>query len=468
MNADRSTRASSREAFRERVLVVGTTPDYIDLLLRRHPGRAFFLTERKFRTAAKEPRPAARDEWATDLLRERGGILAGLRAALEQRRIRIIGVACFDCESLALAAFLARAFNLPFASEEAVIAARDKHECKRIWNEAGLPAPAAALVRDEDEAVRFLAGLRSHVRNRSRRRAGRRGAAHPAAAAIVLKPLTGSGSELVFLCRTEEEVRRAIGVMRARLAHHHDARMYAPVCTSHGRLDPRAVFVAEEFVQGPEYSCDFVLDNERVEIVRIARKIFAPAPPIGTTLAYVIPARLPAGIGLAAFRRQIGAAARALGLRRAMVMLDFILRDGRAVMIEMSPRPGGDCLPPLILASSGLDMLGAALDFATGRALAIPPKSRWKRLVGLRLIARQEGVIARIDPRPLAADRRVLDVHLTRERGHRVILPPANYDSRILGYAIFAPRDWRRLAAECRELRSRLGLAFERASGAAR
>jgi hypothetical protein len=49
-------------------------------------------------------------------------------------------------------------------------------------------------------------------------------------------------------------------------------------------------------------------------------------------------------------------------------------------------------------------------------------------------------------------------VHLTREAGHRVVLPPENYDSRILGYAIFAPANWRRVAAESRELGQRLEL----------
>ena len=435
------TRAGSPAS--ARVLVVGTTPDYVELILRRHPGRAVFLTEQRFRASAKEAPPPAGDELTADLLRPPAEILDLMRGHLGRWGMRLEGITCFDCESLALAAYLARALGLPYASAEAVAAARDKFACKQLWREAGLPAPAAELVGDGDQACAFLERLQ-------------RGRSSPGA--LVLKPLTGSGSELVFHCRTAGEVRRAIDAMRTRLAHHHDVRMYAPLETARGRCDPREVFVAEEFVRGAEYSCDFVLDRGRVELIRIARKILLPAPPVGTTLAYLLPARLPAGIRRESFRRQVVAAAKSLGLTRAIAMLDFIVRGREAVMLEMTPRPGGDCLPPLILASSGLDMLGAALDFAAGRDPAIPPPRRWEPLVGLRLFARRAGTITRLDPRPLAADPRVRAVHLTRAAGHRVVLPPENYDSRILGYAIFAPSSWRRVAAESRELGQRLEL----------
>jgi biotin carboxylase len=446
-----------------RVLVVGTTPDYVELILRRHPARAVFLTELRFRASAKEAPPPVGDELTADLLRPPAEILDLLRGHLGRRGMRLEGITCFDCESLALAAYLARALGLPYASAPAVAAARDKFACKQLWREAGLPAPAAELVGDADQACALLERLQRGRSSPGASGAGAggrdaRGADASGAGALVLKPLTGSGSELVFHCRTAEEVRCAIGALRTRLAHHHDVRMYAPLETARGRLDPREVFVAEEFVRGAEYSCDFVLDRGRVELIRMARKILLPAPPVGTTLAYLLPARLPAGIRREAFHRQVGAAATSLGLTRAMVMLDFIVRGREAVMLEMTPRPGGDCLPPLILASSGLDMLGAALDFAAGRDLVIPPPRRWEPLVGLRLFARRAGTITRLDPRPLAADPRVRAVHLTREAGHRVVLPPENYDSRILGYAIFAPANWRRVAAESRELGQRLEL----------
>jgi len=58
--------------------------------------------------------------------------------------------------------------------------------------------------------------------------------------------------------------------------------------------DPRRTFAIEEFVAGDEYSCDFVLDRGRAEIIRTAHKLPATDMAVGTILAYEVPAALPA------------------------------------------------------------------------------------------------------------------------------------------------------------------------------
>ena len=120
-------------------------------------------------------------------------------------------------------------------------------------------------------------------------------------------------------------------------------------------------------------------------------------------------------------------------------MVDFIVREGKPYLLELTPRPGGDCLPWLIRQSSGLDMLGLTLDIAQGLEITLPAAESWESLVGLRLIAADAGVIKRIDGEPLRRDPRVREVHLKRRNGHRVVLPPKDYDSRILGHVIFKP-----------------------------
>ncbi|MBI9091692.1 MAG: hypothetical protein JEZ12_20985 [Desulfobacterium sp.] len=44
-------------------------------------------------------------------------------------------------------------------------------------------------------------------------------------------------------------------------------------------------------------------------------------------------------------------------------MVDFIIRNHQPVLIEMPPRPGGDCLPFLLLEAVDLDIIRLALDF---------------------------------------------------------------------------------------------------------
>ncbi|NQT18459.1 MAG: ATP-grasp domain-containing protein, partial [Planctomycetes bacterium] len=370
-------------------------------------------------------------------LGDAGRAVAALRAHLARWAIQPTGIACFDCESMPLAARIAAELALPYPSARAVAACRSKYACKRAWQAGGLPCPRVGLVGSASDAVQFF------------NRLGR---------PVVLKPLTGSGSELIFLCNSADDCSSAFSTITSRLAQHPDVRMYGPGATGVDRADLRLVCAVEEFVDGEEYSCDFVIDRGRVDVIRIARKVSACVQTFGTTLAYLVPAGLPEGIALDDFRTQLSGAARTLGIERAICMLDFIVHEGKAVMIEMAPRPGGDCLPPLLLRSCGLDVLACTLDFAEGLPVTVPRPARWRRLVGLRLFAEQAGVIRNIDATALQADRRVLECHLKRRPGYRIVFPPEDYNSRILGHVIFEPSGNVAIEKECLEIAAMLDL----------
>ena len=149
--------------------------------------------------------------------------------------------------------------------------------------------------------------------------------------------------------------------------------------------------IAEEYVEGEEYSCDFLLDGDRVDIIRITRKIKAADRPFGTIRGYVLPASLPKRFVDILLPGALRAGARALGLTRCICMADFILRDGRIVFIEMTPRPGGDCLPFLLRRASGLDMLASPLTSAEGSRLSAGYRAAPH--IGLRVHADRAGVL---------------------------------------------------------------------------
>jgi hypothetical protein len=417
-----------------RALVVGTTCDYVDTICRRFPQRAIFVTDASLRAEAAEPPPPDGAELLCDLTHPES-VLPALRRHLDRFAFQPAGIACFDCESMSLAASIAPSLGLSYPSADAIVACRCKFLSKQLWRKAQLPCPRVELVESPSHAVQFMRSI---------------------GGAVVLKPLTGSGSEFVFLCGDEEECADAFETLRSRLADHRDLRMYAPYRFDGKTVDPRRVFVAEEFVRGDEYSCDFVLDAGRASILRIARKVHDPTQPFGTTLAYAVPADLPLRLDGDGFAEQLRRASQSLGLNRAICMLDFVIRDGQACMIELAPRPGGDCIPPLLLASCGMDMLKCAIDFAEGLPVAAPAPSSWKRLAGVRLFASGGGEIARIDASALRKDPRVADCCLTRSPGHRVVLPPEDYASRLLGYAIFQPARSEDLQGQCLDIASHL------------
>jgi biotin carboxylase len=422
-----------------RVLVVGTTSDYIESISRRFPERALFITDVKERAKATEPRPIPGAELVCELRRPEQ-VVAALRKHLERWGMEAVGAACFDCESMSLAAFISRAFGLCYPSAEAVAACRSKYISKDVWRREGLPCPGVGLVRDASDVLSFFRGVGGPV---------------------VLKPLTGSGSELVFLCSNEEECTGAFGRLRSRLGEHWNERMYARYLFEGQEIDPRKVFVVEEYIRGEEYSCDFLVDSGKVEIIRMTRKIPDWEQSFGTTLAYVLLAEYPPVLANASFGGQLCEAARVLGLDRAICMLDFVVREDRAFMIELTPRPGGDCLPALLLKSCGMDILGVTLDFAEGRPLKLPKPSQRRSLVGVRLFATQSGEIKLVDSSVLSEDSRVVECRLKRGSGHRVVLPPEEYESRVLGHVIFKPTDSDSIEKECVEINSKLKLEMK-------
>ena len=206
-----------------------------------------------------------------------------------------------------------------------------------------------------------------------------------------------------------------------------------------------------------------MLDGKGVVIIRVTRKIKAAGKPFGTIRGYILPASLPSDFMETLLPQALLAGARALGLTRSICMADFIVRDGRMVFLEMTPRPGGDCLPYLLRRSCNLDILGLAIDFAANRPITLPDTFCMAPHIGMRIHAEKEGILKQVDAAHLLKDPRVLEIHFPRQPGHEVILPPADYDTWLLGHVIFAPGKDADPASECDALCKNISVEMEQA-----
>ncbi len=421
--------------FDRRVLVIGTTHDYVDYLLNQYPGRCLFLVEPK---EAQKIRLNADDgSVLTCGLTDKSQVLVELKSHLKETGLKLSGIACFDCESLMLASWLARSLGLQYPMEKSIAACRSKYLSKKMWEKAGLNCPRFKIIDNPTEGLKFLEEMKRPV---------------------VIKPLTGSGSELVFMCQDRYELMSAFLTMRSRLIDPANPRMYSQGDEVH---NPKQVFEIEEFIRGREYSCDFIIKGSKVDIVRIAKKVPADDQPFGTTLAYIVPAQLPEGISESYLASQLQVAAHSLGLDHAICMVDFIIKKRRIYFLELAPRPGGDCLPFLIKKSSGMDILGLTLDLAENKPLMVPEKSSWKKMVGLRLFAGRDGVVSAVNTGNLQEDSRVQEIYIKNKLPFKVTMPPDDYDSYILGHIIFIPTNDRLIEDECNELKSKLQIVME-------
>jgi hypothetical protein len=143
-------------------------------------------------------------------------------------------------------------------------------------------------------------------------------------------------------------------------------------------------------------------------------------------------------------------------------MVDYILHQGTPILIEMTPRPGGDSIPELVSAATGLDTLALYLDFVQGRFkepkdTALLPES----FASLNFFAPMEGKIQVLDGEKVRVSPHVRKLFFKKQTGDRVILPPKDYDNRLLGYCIIEAKPGIDLVLEAQKLEQMLEVKIE-------
>ena len=423
--------------------VIGTTPDYVSKLHYQHSGEIVFFVDSRFEGhPLLEGIPSSSllftDQRNFDLVYEKAS------SCLLKKKRSLEGIACFDCESLLLASYLASRIGLQFPSSQSITLARDKFESKKLWVSKEVPTPAAVLTGDLRETLTFF---QNHQKN------------------IVLKPISGSGSELLFHCRSEEEVIKAVSLMQEELPRRRANPLFQTFSNTFDgcRVDPCGSWVAEEFIPGPEFSCDFTLHTGRIQLIRETGKVRALDYPFGSVLAYTFPPRYPGGFSKETLERTLARTVESLGFDWGYFMVDYILRDGLPVILEVTPRPGGDSIPDLVKAATGCDVLEIYLDFAKGK-LPCPhekPPLAPESYASINLFARKEGRVVAIDGSRITSLPGVKQLVLKKSVGDRVILPPKDYDNRFLGYCIVALEPSADISSEALRLENLLRVSID-------
>jgi hypothetical protein len=262
-----------------------------------------------------------------------------------------------------------------------------------------------------------------------------------------MKPLSGSGSELVFRVDNDSDCRISLGKIIAGIK----ARRTAPLYRS--CEEGRESVLMEEWVEGDEFSCDFLVEMGRVRVIRLARKYLRRNGPSGIIEAYELAPNRPDACRDSRLAPWLLRAASSLGIDRAICMADFIVRGDQPVFLELTPRCGGDCLPSLLRTACEFDVLGLAIRFARKTVDEAVVRAS-ESTVALRLFADRAGTLEWADTTALTDDRRVLSVVLTQQPGDPVKLPPDDYDSWILGHAIYRPEPGRSVTEQNEELSS--------------
>lgn len=160
----------------------------------------------------------------------------------------------------------------------------------------------------------------------------------------LLKPNCSSGSKGIFIVNNQKEIKELIA----------SSRSYS--------LDGEAFL--EEFLEGSQHTCEGVLEGGRVVISLITDRDTAN-PPYTTTVCHRVPSRLSEQHHVQALDR-IESVMASLGVNSGPFDCDFVLTQGRVILIELTPRLGGNSLSKLFKEALDFDLVAYAVTTACG------------------------------------------------------------------------------------------------------
>jgi S-sulfo-L-cysteine synthase (3-phospho-L-serine-dependent) len=311
----------------------------------------------------------------------------------------VAGVGTSSEYFVAPAAALAAKLGLPGPDAEAVARCRRKDLQRALLAAAGVPVPAFRVATDADGAVAAAGEI-----------------GYP----VVVKPVSGSGSTGVRLCRDAAEAGRWAGALLARPG---DER---------GSPVPRMVLV-EEAVEGPEFSVE-TFDGETVAVVGK----HLGAEPYFVETGHDVPAPVPAETADA-----LGATARqalaALGLGFGAAHTELRRSARGPVVIEVNPRLAGGMIPAAVKAALGVDLVDAVVARASGGPF--PPVLGGAGHAAIRfLLAPRAGRVSAVGGLDEAVRSPGVELaHVTAARGLEVRLTRSFQDR--LGYVVAGGAD---------------------------
>lgn len=224
------------------------------------------------------------------------------------------------------AARSAHALGLPGANPVAVHICRNKWRQRRVLSNAMVRVPAYRLATTVQEALH---------------------AARVIGGRVVVKPITGSGSSGVRLCKNADEAAAHANVLLTRGVN------------ERGQSIPQCVLV-EELVIGPEFSVEMFSGK----VVGITEKHLGALPNF-VEIGHDYPAEL-SDSDANALSDAACKSVHALGLGFGATHVELRQSTKGPVIIEVNPRLAGGCIPKLVHLATGVDMVAATLRIAVG------------------------------------------------------------------------------------------------------
>lgn len=242
-------------------------------------------------------------------------------------------------------------------SKEQAIRATNKHLMREAFEKGGAPSPKSILTESAEDAW-------NHLQNDFQTNA-------------ILKPSRNSGS-------------RGIAKVARDIAKDEFVKLYN-VALNESR--DKSVLI-EQFIEGQEFSIEIIVWNGNVHVLTVTDKKTTGAPHF-VELGHNQPScRTVEEVEI--LNAAAVAGVKALGVNNCACHAEAKLQDGKAYLMEIGARMGGDFISTVLTRlSTGVDMIAAAVNCALGIEPVLEPTSE-KQGVCIRYFCPEPGILAKI------------------------------------------------------------------------
>ena len=174
----------------------------------------------------------------------------------------------------------------------------------------------------------------------------------------------------------------------------------------------------EQFIEGPEFSIEIIVWNGKVNVLAVTDKKTTDAPHF-VELGHNQPSCYPAD-EVEKLKAAAVAGVKALGVNNCACHAEAKLMDGKAYLMEIGARLGGDFISTVLTRwSTGIDMVAAAIDCALGIEPNLSPKAEHK-CVCIRYFCPKPGKLVSISNTEVLNDPRVYDSEIYHVPGDMI------------------------------------------------
>ena len=273
-------------------------------------------------------------------------------------------------------------------SRETALRATNKHLMREAFEAYGAPSPKSYCTADVDEGWKLFQSLGGKA---------------------ILKPSRNSGS------RGVAEIDKSLSLA--------DFRPLFERARSESR---DSSVMVEEFVEGPEFSVEIIVWKGKVNVLQVTDKKTTEAPYF-VELGHSQPSLFPSDV-VAAVRDAAVKGVEALRLNDCAAHAEVKYQDGKPYIMEIGARLGGDFISTeLTHLSTGIDMVGAAIDVAMGIEPNLAAQAE-PQGVAIRYFTPKPGVVCSIEGLELLQRPEVYDAEIYVKPGDEVRVVKSSLD----------------------------------------